>query len=926
MLNGSTKNKIYEIFEKYPLVGLYADFNDNEIEDILKESSNFLKDRHLYHTSYNSLIIFLSFVILAKNWEPSKDGGLYEYLSIKLLGYKKELFIHHEIKEILNSILSNETYKNFFFIKSYGRKYYTTICSNAISPKSSLQALFQLCFDIYLKDLGNNYASNKDLLPIILKNLKNKILAEPTDQIDENIKIGSKTYDLRVGTKGIIIDNENLSTFILNRIFENFDLFTSNCQRNEKYNYIDEIEQDWFKLNQEYSHNLKRNGKIVTDYKSIKPQYYIENGEVYIQIPSFILHDNSNYDPYLEILINDKASINNVIMVLGSGLSWRTEQQIFKLNSLINNSKEINLRVIITIGNKTIYDSQNSLNRAFILLDEHNNEETKTSLSPGSYYLYTLNKENIIVPKNTQLISKNTYYLEAKEEDYIKYKDIIISFSLSNDDEYKLILSEMKNCYFIENNIKYSVISTDVYLLLKPTINWKDVYIKTSKDEKIKLFDIYKTITEDGYLFNLTNCISCNEPLTIDLVNISKNTLILSINIFKSQNLQMQFDKELYYLDNYHNSGKLYLKINDSILEKPFILSSENQNKYFINLKYKNGYFSIELPVLKRCFDKREFISKPVTFYYDKVLANSSILKIDFPSDKDYIIGNTKNNSYFNKNNKFSVGQEITSLTFSDTVNLSYFLKTNEACYELFQVYLKPCFIDNPLSIENDNKIIAFSPNYYIGPEDLSIFLLIFDLNDNLIIREPLDLNNQNVINFDETIQDGVYIAKIVAEKSGLFHETFECYKTESFTLGNIKNSIYKNKILKISEVLDYEKKIQTIKPFFIDNLKFIKTTDDGLDNYSGNLFIIKNNKKKYINYANDLDHNGNLEKVNPLRIEFISPKKCYIYTGFDVDSDDLDYLSEFLIAYNGKITLDESKSFSKFIDLYFYKIIEEEK
>lgn len=91
--------------------------------------------------------------------------------------------------------------------------------------KKSTFSFLDMCWEIYCKDLFQQYDKNDEILNLIASSLNKKISNSKKD--DEDIQLGSKVYGFRAGIKGLAIEKQDLLKELLDEAFETMNHLTN---------------------------------------------------------------------------------------------------------------------------------------------------------------------------------------------------------------------------------------------------------------------------------------------------------------------------------------------------------------------------------------------------------------------------------------------------------------------------------------------------------------------------------------------------------------------------------------------------------------------------------------------------------------------------------------------------------------------------
>lgn len=895
-------------------------FSAEEEDKIIYESSTLFRIACFKSTENIPIdkyeLIFIAIIIIAKKWNNQSEP-FYDFIGNKLLGAKYEenkTKFRNQITKVIDFLYKSKK----IFMLNYNKKYYATILCHSFSPISSINSFLNLCFDIYCKDLDQNFIINDPTIDLIICSLNNKINNKSDD---EDLTLNSSVYYLRVGIKGLILYEpekfKDLLNFTLKYIDKKF-----NYEASDKTNYLTQLIDSWWNnkietLGKEICKIRKETKYIAYDYSQIKAFYYLENGIVKLIIPAFRISNNLDFLPILTIYNNNIEILSTKINCSGSGLIMTTEQIIYTLKEIIKSSY-IKLRIIITHFNKQIYDSTDTLFRDFILFDR-NKELINRECLPGQYFLYFKEINNLIsYPQEIQQTSEiNTYSLIANDGEKIQSKNKIVFFNNVNSKrEISFLSNELNNIKFKYGEEEFKIIEGYIYVEISNNFNPKNYGVRINQFVfNLNIFP--NTIKENSVLFNISNSCNVGEKLKITIFEYSTEKIISLTNIIRFNNISINYDKKYYF-------GNIIGNVN-LVTEKFSLKASFATQNQEVEINYDGGEFILKPPlILWKINDVKWLCDTKSNATWFKDYNNGSIIKLNYPLNVNVELYLGIHSIKPSSNKQYEIGNKLYSLINTDSTNKFFdlFLKIDNESFQLDKIFIKETFINNPLIIDSLNKKIIWNPEQYIGEKNFKLKLNIIAQNNR---EKQINLcNEKKILNF-ERYKDGFYKLKIYKEKNSFFkkEKDIELLFNYNFILGNEKDIKYKNKIIKLISVALFDKEYtEKIEPLYIDSLKFLKETNYSSDLYSGNLFYYNNkNQKIYI----DTDCNQKT-KINPVRIEKRTENTIYLGYGLDITNNDFEFTDEFLLNSKNRMCIKESRKCKelKYID-YFEIEVEQE-
>lgn len=919
MLTNEIKLKIESVYNNH-FLGNSLSFSEEEKSLIYDEAGSILRrvgsewGESIRRSEYE--VILIALVELTKEWGSDEDAWL-EFISKKLLGSQSDIRgkIYTQICKCMDSLNRDN---RFFMLNCFTKRYYASVCSHAFAPKSSVFSFFDMCWEIYCKDLLQQYAPNDPILKLIASSLQKKLSDLGADEND--ISIASNVYAFRAGIKGLAIDQPELLIELLNTSLCVIHSLM-NSEPIETDSYLKTLLREWWNLKEQsfgvkVERNIAKREYVATDYSQIKSKYVLDNGSVKLIVSPFRLSDNYEYEPYIQLIVNGKTVENKPIPTRGSGIILTTKTVEFDLEKLPLDGN-VQISVDITHGSKVIYQSANNLHRDYILFSG-NKELSSSSLLPGTYFIFAPKINDLELPCDIHRITKNLYSFTAEEGEVVRSKDKIVFFETEKTKrEILFSVSERHDVYYRQDGVVYKIIDGDLCLDISEDSEITDFGVRHGTNV-FKLSD-FRVIDYNGKKrFIVSMLAEPGEAVSISVFKYSTNHIVESDNIIKFDNISIEYDKPIYYGSD--STGKFTFKTMRFCVEAVFD-ASEDEN----TVAFNDGEIIFIPPKLRWRFDDGEWNTKPSKPFFFKKITNSSMLEIDMPIDKDCIVGFSNGNTIEQANGKrlYKVGQTIHSLDNSIVDDVTLFLRSGDLLFEIAQIFLKQKFVSSPVYVKSEEYKIEWSPDAFIGEEDATLKMQIIK-RDNGNVADERILQRQSNETIDVCfLSEDYYIIRIFLPSKGFLHKEIELFELNC-VFGNVKNIRFRNKILKVTSAMFFDKiQSEQIRPIYFDRVEYLGNKE-GSDYYSGNLFIIKaGGERVYLHHMRNYQTDSYI-KINPVRIELKSLSSCYLGYGLDKNDPDWEYDDEFVVSYDGKTTIGNKGTKYRNVDFYLFEEHEE--
>lgn len=894
-------------------------FSEEEENIILDEASKifrkvcFERGKTLHYFDYP--LIFVALVIATKR-RKNDESKLFENIYRYLLGRQsvEDIPTQKAYNEICKVINHFETSKEIFVLSCFKKKYYATILGHSFCPLISINSFIDLCWLIYNEDLDQNYVDNDPVLDILTSSMQNKFGVKDSDN-DEDIQLGSRVYSLRAGIKGLIFSRPDLLKTLLNDVLLGINFkFNSIPYNQDKYLKI--LISNWWKIKEESLGNVIKSRKprsqnIALSYSQIKAKYIFSETGINLFIPSIRLGENFDYSPIITISNNGNLILQEELSMYGSGVIMTTRSKEYPLTSLLKDAFNA-LQVKITHLDKVIYDSKESLHRDFILFSG-SKEVLSDECLPGTYFLYTTDFSLInhypegIGSSGNQNIS----CVNAKEGEKLQSANRTIFFVSDNTNRDVYFIAQTKSeIKYLYNDEEYKIIDGELFLDISPKIRPNSLGLRVD-GQLFKLTD-FNSLEYNGRIrYEVGALCDAGQSQKLKVFRYDDNSIVCAANFIKFNNITLKYDKDIYY-DN--DKGTVIFQTNKYHSETNF-----NSSDYEVTIPFKDGELIVNPPILKRRINEGTWHSRPRAndTWYKSAYNNGSILEIDIPKGKNYLVGFNHKSIEADSNNKYKVGEHIYSYKAGPIENVTLFVRTDERCFLIDRIQFKEKFLEEPIEVNSESKTIYWEPKFFIG-ESNSAFTLKISRNEQAIYESRLSSSSKS---YTMNFEDGKYVVEVILNKRNIFKREDVVMFSKTFVFGSEKTFKYKNKRLKIEMAMYFERaNYSRIRPIYIDNIEYLGESDNA-SIYSGRLCLYKNATGTYIPLDYMYNEKSERIRVNPIRVEKKTESSAYLGYGLVDGDDDFEYDGEFTIEDDGMLSIATKKNGERCKSVDFFKL-----
>jgi len=890
--------KIDSIFSEHKLLGNY-DFTEDEYSLMLENVG--VMCHHLFYygdkfKEQNYKLIFATLVELAKRWKDSNNdddaednNSFWDYISRFLIGeYSISQKLYHSFTDVIYTLGIKHMVPTVFT----GQKYYSTLMMHAFAPKDSLFSFFDLCYNIFKKDLDFGFTSDDEWLCKIVAAQMRTVLGGGYRE-DKKVSIGSSAYSIKIGLRSFSLHKElsiDFVKFIQNTFIQINRLF--NKEPLDGNTRLERYIVEWWKNKTESEKVLgytPRKKRISTVSKeSIVAKYIREDDQVFLYIPSIRL-EHINSQVWLDIYVEGNLERSEEIRTKHGELVVASKQTELELNEVLSCSKTINIRVEIKENQTVIFDSERikstSLNRDFILF-EGENEVLGHINKPTNYFVYSKDIDALkSVPSDLSTYGPNLYNIYPRAGEtmiglsrQVFFVDKIDAGSLGNK---ACLIGRLMDAEWFWEEFSCIVYTKGVKLLIPESANLKALELRIDNNAYSLQELEYEIIECNSYQFGLKVLGLVPEcyPTLISLYSYEKERVILTETIIVFPDLEIHFNHPFYY-------GTIDRKLKVTFGSEVQELTWRNKDSE-IRCPLNEGVLLIRVPYLRWRINSNEWHNQPIMrkLWYKDFLSYGDVLEIDYPEEKqDQMLVGIRNGNNFiidrNQSGKFEIGRAI--YANEGTTDFWFFFINGKESYFFFSVATKEYFVSNPLTYKED-KVFWNVEDTFIGDKSNEFFLIIKSAENNF--RSKFAFKNSVI----DGLKEDICKVQVKIKDQNIFSakDSYQLIFEGELSIGSPERLRFKNKKIMLLSASCFGSAKLVWTPFrpkyFIDKLEFVQ--EDENTYYSGHLCIIdQEGKVKDLNFMRN--EKGEYEKTNPVRIELRDNSTLWMVAGWEGGAD----------------------------------------
>ena len=410
------------VFRAYPLAGEYH-LTDAE-DALLYQSASETVKKVLIDGGRTSVredaVLVLETINLLKGWsselaDEETSGSLWNYIFLQY-GFNPENSeaaanrLYNYFRGAIKGTLAH--YKRFFAPEGTQR-YYTSLLLHALAPKQSIESLYSILFDFYVKNLDFQYVTEDISYKVFTKGMR----ARWDSRVAKNDELQLRADAIFSGLQTLFKERPGYMAVLCDSIVKKMDAILRNENTDlidPDRNYWDTILVEWYqrkssteRVQAQGEQRQRKTEYVATTTDRIYAQYTMEHSSVGIAIPKIRLSKIAQQRPVIKIYQSEICIYNAELSVTGDELCLTTRSRFIPFEEMSYDfSNPPAIRVEIHYDGELLYNSVEKLYRQYILLDASGTERTTHR---GTIYLFASNSQEVTFPDDTDGIYSYPY-------------------------------------------------------------------------------------------------------------------------------------------------------------------------------------------------------------------------------------------------------------------------------------------------------------------------------------------------------------------------------------------------------------------------------------------------------------------------------------------------------------------------------------
>ena len=383
------------ILRRYPLIGQY-ELSGEEFSSLFAAATACVQKMSRAGTKLSrreQLILTVATVSILKKWgevsadETSADSlWTYIYLQYGFRQENSEVAAQQVYKNFCAAIEDTLTLYHRFLAPRDTMRFYTSMLLHAIAPRASIENLFEILFDFYVKNLDFQYVPEDSSYKTLVRGMQARWTEKSAD-------IQLKGAAVMSGLKTLFLNRPGYMALLCEELVKKIDALL----RGESFELRDRWDlllTEWFQKKSSAERGQlqgeKRSRKtefVATSAERIYVQYAMENGSVGLSVPRIRLTEVGEERPVLALYQGTREIFRSALSVTGNDLGLTTRRRFVALEETnIDLGEELRLCAEIEYLGDTLYASGSRLYRTVLCFDCSGNER---SVKTGTAYLFT---------------------------------------------------------------------------------------------------------------------------------------------------------------------------------------------------------------------------------------------------------------------------------------------------------------------------------------------------------------------------------------------------------------------------------------------------------------------------------------------------------------------------------------------------------
>ena len=807
------------VFQNYPLAGEYH--LTSKEDTLLYQSASETVKKVLSDGGHTSMkedaVLVLETINLLKGWsselaDEEISGSFWNYIFLQY-GFNpenSEAAFNKLYNYFRGAIKGTLAHYNRFFAPEGTQRYYTTLLLHALAPKQSIESLYSILFDFYVKNLDFQYVAEDISYKVFTRSMR----ARWDSRIAQNDELRLRADSIFSGLQTLFKGRPGYMAVLCDSIVKKMDaiLRSENTELiDPKRNYWDTILVEWYqkkssteRMRAQGEQRQRKTEYIATTTGRIYAQYAMEHSSVGIVIPKIRLPKVAAQRPVVKIYQGENCIYGAELSVTGDELCLTTRRSFIPFEETTYNfSNAPAIRVEIHYDGESLYDSTEKLYRSYILLDAAGIERTTHS---GTIYLFAGNSQEVSFPDDADGIYRYPYQgqlyrinLDEVSSAAVDGREIFVNASTAAQFRHHTSIRKVTSAQAIQQGVSVDIFPAPFQIFFVLPEGEKSIRYQFSIDGVRYIAD---TFCEDGHELEFFSnndghyhCIRIID-LATDLVKYEFDYIVLA-------GFNVALNAPIFYADG--QQANVDISFDTKQFHYSLVLEDTSDS---IIVPVSGMAWQLELHIpLVHCTLMGHNAFKTPGMIWHKFIPNDEFVRLELPEGwiGQPVLG-TRSISEVSPGH-FELGNVLRALAVQEAeYDLWLSLKNTTGEHsnrKITTIVCKPTFVAPPIEVI-DNTLHWQPEGNYVGDPG-STFQIEVQRPDGSINTYAASTENI-VLAGTSSFTLGNYSYQVFLKKKGLFSDgKNELIFKSTYCIGNPSEWIYDRKELVIGDALYWD-------------------------------------------------------------------------------------------------------------------------
>ncbi len=799
-ISEALKEKVHKAIAEQNLIGIVS-YSDDEFQKLFAYTKKYSRAYAFGIGSYLSgddEIHFATLVELAKRWKSDDDSdkGFWQYILGTMLNGGDSSKLYSAYTNLIKGLVDSGK----ILMADTKDKYYATVLMHAFAPYKSISSFFEFIYNIYKKDLDFVYTdSDTEICDIATSGFC--AVAQSLSGANVGVTIGSGVYGIKIGLRSMALGykTRNCFTELIDKVLTAMDfLYHGHTLSND--DYLINLVKDWWAKKQDPDPvpNTSKFPIQSVPKQNISIKFLRREEDTYLCVPPIRFARGEYPKLWLSVYICNQSSpiVSKEIFTRTGEMTVTSAQQDIKLNDLLREVSDINIRVEIAENGKTIFDK--TIEKDFILFDNEK-ELTNRILKVGNYFVYSLSIDSLQTPTVINTVAANLYNIYPDDGEVIGSDNRQVFFTNEMDSKVVTnkvqLVGESGICKWKYEEHDCKVFGNRINLLLPQNTSVNALELRVNGNSTL-LSDLAPNIDEGYFIVDITKLFPQYVLSEFIVHSHLTEKELIHTDIVLIKKLHIGFSKQIYFGDDDKS-----VRVSVGLQHKDLTWETGQETVF---CKLGNGHLFITVPQIKWRIDMGEWHYGPISniVWYKTYFSNGSVFEVQSPIEIDktklYCLADGKLQEIArNASLKYEIGKHI--FANENCKDLLFFFKFdgNSEQKEICSVTTVEHFLQEPPFAVDNSKLLFIGDKCFIGGKKPYFNICLKRIGKEEIVKKSTELINGDLSDVDE----GIYWIKVSSPSTGLFASGEKILWEGEFVFGDREKLKLNNLVLKINPI-----------------------------------------------------------------------------------------------------------------------------